>query len=85
MMAHYSGLRFLMKRPPLNDRLKSLGFSQGSQITLYGSRFEIMSEPIVMAETLVLIDAIEVKSGQFRRVRIPLPILKMAEPNRSAA
>jgi hypothetical protein len=66
-------------------RLKELGFAQGNQITLYGEKFELVSEPIVLADHLFLVDAIEMRSGQLRRVRIPLPILKMADGERSAA
>jgi len=35
-------------------------------------------DPIIVTETLVLVDAIETKSGERKRVPIPLPILKMA-------
>lgn len=59
-------------------RLKSLGFTQGSQMKLYGEDFEMTGEPTVVTDDVVLVDAIEKKSGQLRRVRIPLPILKMA-------
>ena len=45
---------------------------------LYGEKFEFVGEPIVMADNLILVDAIETKSGQFRRVRIPLTTVKMA-------
>jgi hypothetical protein len=44
---------------------------------LYGERFEVASEPIVLSDDLVLVDAIETKSGKMRRVRVPLPILRM--------
>jgi hypothetical protein len=30
---------------------------------LYGEEFEVVSDPIVVADHLVLVDAIEVKSG----------------------
>jgi hypothetical protein len=45
---------------------------------LYGENFEVASEPMVLTGDLVLVDAIETKSGKLKRVRIPLPILKMA-------
>ena len=69
----------------LCTRLKGLGFAQGNQMKLYGEEFEVASEPIVMGDNLVLVDAIETKSGRLRRVRIPLPILKMAHGERNAA
>lgn len=33
---------------------------------------------MVVTDDLVLVDAIEKKTGKMKRVRIPLPILKMA-------
>lgn len=60
------------------ERLKRLGFSRQQQIRLYGSQFEVVADPLVMTENVVFVDAIEQKSGQLRRVRIPLNILKMA-------
>lgn len=63
---------------PLTVRLKDLGFRQGNQMRLYGENFELASEPMIVTTSLVLVDAIEKKSGRRRRVRIPLPILKIA-------
>ena len=64
--------------PALTSRLKSLGFTLGNRMRLYGEMFEMAGDPIIVDETLVLVDAIQTKSGERRRVRIPLPILKMA-------
>ena len=69
----------------LRTRLKQVGFTQGNQMKLYGHEFELLGEPIVVGDNLVFVDAIEKKSGQLRRVRIPLPIVKMANAERSAA
>jgi hypothetical protein len=73
------------KHVSLCTRLQQLGFTQGSRMKLYGEEFELHSEPIVMADNLVLVDAIEKKSGHLRRVRIPLPIVNMANGERRAA
>ena len=62
----------------LCTRLKGLGFAPGNQMKLYGLQFEVVSEPIVMGDDLVFVDATETRSGRPRRVRIPLPITKMA-------
>ena len=62
----------------LCERLKQLGFSRHSQIRLYGSLFELMGDPLVISERVVLVDAVERKSGESCRVRIPLNIVKMA-------
>jgi hypothetical protein len=64
--------------PALTSRLKSLGFTLGNRMRLYGEMFEIAGDPIIVNDILVLVDAIEAKSGERKRVRIPLPILKMA-------
>jgi hypothetical protein len=66
------------KQINLSARLKVLGFAKGNQMKLYGQVFELVSEPIVMSDDVVLVDATEAKSGQPRRVRIPLPIVNMA-------
>ena len=66
------------KQTHLCERLKLLGFTQGEQVRLYGLQFELRGDPLVMADNLVLIDAIDRKSGESRRVRIPLTILNMA-------
>lgn len=63
---------------PLIIKLKNLGFSVGSRMRLYGEIFEMASEPIVVSNSLVLVDAIEIRSGEQKRIRIPLPILKVA-------
>jgi hypothetical protein len=73
------------KQISLSARLKRLGFTKGNQMKLYGEVFEFVSEPIVMADNVVLLDATERKSGQSRRVRIPLPIVNMASAERTAA
>ena len=66
------------KQVNLTARLKRLGFTRGNQMRLYGEVFELVSEPILIADDVVLMDATDKKSGLSRRVRIPLPIVKMA-------
>ena len=56
----------------------SWAFHGQSQIRLYGSQFELVGDPLVISEDVVLMDAIERKSGESCRVRIPLNIVKMA-------
>jgi len=62
----------------LCERLKQLGFSRESQIRLYGSQFELVGDPLVISDGVVFVDAVERKSGESCRVRIPLNIVKMA-------
>ena len=69
----------------LCSKLKQLGFSQENQMRLYGQEFEFLSDPIVMGDDAVFVDAIEKRSRQTRRIRIPLPIVNMANSQRNAA
>ena len=62
----------------LCERLKQLGYSRQSHIRLYGSQFQLVGDPLVISEDVVLVDAVEQKSGECCRVRIPLNIVKMA-------
>ena len=66
------------KQIHVSVKLKRLGFTKGNQVKLYGEVFELVSEPILVAEDVVLVDATETRSGRSRRVRIPLPIVNMA-------
>jgi len=52
---------------------------------LYGEVFEFLSEPIVLTDDVVFVDATERKTGQTRRVRIPLPIVNIANRQQNAA
>ena len=52
---------------------------------LYGEEFELLSDPFIVGNDVVFVDAIERKSRQQRRVRIPLPIVHMANNQRTAA
>jgi len=66
------------KQVNLSKRLKILGFTKGSQMKLYGEVFDLISEPIFVADSVVQVDATERKSGQSRLVPLPLPIVNMA-------
>ncbi|HXY15460.1 MAG TPA: hypothetical protein VEI26_13250 [Terriglobales bacterium] len=52
---------------------------------LYGEEFELLSDPVIVGNGLVFVDVVESKSRTQRRVRIPLPIINMANNQRSAA
>jgi hypothetical protein len=52
---------------------------------LYGQEFELLSDPIVVADDIVFVDAIDKKSREMRRVRIPLTIVSRAKGDRRAA
>ena len=65
-------------------RLKGLGFAKGNQVKLYGDVYELVEDPVVVTNSVVLFDATETKSGEFRRVRVPLPIVNMANRQNAA-
>jgi methyl coenzyme M reductase subunit C-like uncharacterized protein (methanogenesis marker protein 7) len=69
----------------LSMRLQRLGFKQESQMRLYGQEFELVSDPIVVADDVVFVDAIEKKAKEMRRVRIPLTVVSRARGERTAA
>ena len=69
----------------LSERLQRLGFTTGNQMKLYGEVFDFLSEPIVLTDNVVLVDVKEKKSGQTRRVRVPLPVIHMANGSSTAA
>jgi hypothetical protein len=68
----------------LCDAIKRLGYSQYTQVKLFGKVFDLVSDPITDGENLVFIVGQDKKSGQVRRVPIPLPIVHMARQQRSA-
>jgi hypothetical protein len=61
----------------LCERLKKLGYSQGNRVRMYGEEFDLISDPIIVQDQLVVVDGVERKSSSFRRIRIPLPIVRM--------
>lgn len=69
----------------LCERLKRLGFAQENRMRLYGQEFDLISDPFIVENDVVFVDAIERKSQVQRRVRIPLPIVHMANSERMAA
>jgi hypothetical protein len=69
----------------LCETIKRLGYGQNNQVRLYGEVFDLMSDPVSIGENFVFVDALERRSGQLRRVRIPSSIVKMARIKRRAA
>ena len=69
----------------LCETIKRLGYSKNNQVRLYGEVFDLVSDPVAIGENLVFVDALERKSGQVRRVRIPPTIVQMARVKRRAA
>ena len=75
----------MANQPSFTARLKKLGFARGNQMRLYGGNFEIAGEPIIISDDEVLVDTIDVKLGTVKRMRIPLPVLKVAHEKKRAA
>ncbi len=69
----------------LCERLKRLGYEKNKQLRMYGQDFDLISDPITIGEHLYVVDAIERKSKNLRRVRIPLPVINMARQELPAA
>jgi hypothetical protein len=55
------------KQVSLCKGLRQLGFTQGNQMKLYAEQFELRGAPIASGDDLVLVAAIENKSGRSRR------------------
>ncbi len=69
----------------LCQRIKRLGYAQDHQIALYGEVFEVVSDPFVVGQNLVFVDARERRSGHLRRVRIPTQVIETAKRDLRAA
>jgi hypothetical protein len=69
----------------LCETIKRLGYSKNSQVKLHGDVFDLVSDPVAVGENFVFVDALDRKSGQVRRVRIPPTIVQMARIRRRAA
>lgn len=67
------------------EKLKRLGYGQNSQIKLYGDKYDVTGDPVVITDNLVVVDAVETKSGRTRRVRIPMNILNIAWQEKQSA
>ena len=67
----------------LCERIRRVGYAQGKQVSLYGHIFDLVSDPFVVGENIVMLDGVDRQSGQPRRLRIPLPIVQMAKDNSS--
>ena len=73
------------KPDTLCETIRRLGYAKGNQVRLYGEAFDLVSDPVSVGENFVFVDALERKSGQVRRVRIPPTIVQMARIKRRAA
>ena len=70
----------LSRDDELCERLKALGYAHRNRIRMYGEEFDLTSNPIADGNGFA-IEAISRKSGNARRVRIPLSIVQMITKN----
>jgi len=59
-------------------KLQRLGYSAQQRIRLYGEEFDLVSNPIP-EDNGFAVDGISRKSGNLRRVRIPLSVVHVVE------
>ena len=72
------------RKKSLVNNLRKLGYERNKQVRLYGADYALTSDPMIVGDRLVVIDATERKSGQTTRIRIPLTILIAASQNLAA-
>jgi hypothetical protein len=76
---HYHHTALHTQGTPKRERFYSeLGFTQWNQVKLRGDVFELFGAPIVMTDNSRPLCASKKKSRQLKRVRIPHPIVNMA-------
>jgi len=68
----------------LCETIKRLGFARNNQVKLYGEIFELVSDPVIVGDHLVFVDALKKGSSKVLRVRIPPVIVRMARIKRRA-
>jgi len=74
-----------MSELSISESVKRLGYARNNQVRLYGQVFEVVSDPVSIGDHLVFVDAVELKTGQVRRVTIPRTIVQMARRGGHAA
>ena len=58
------------------ERLKTLGYEHKNRIRMYGEEFDLISNPM-SDEQGFAIEAVSRKTGNARKLRIPLSIVQM--------
>lgn len=74
-----------MNQAKVCDKLKHLGYSRKSRIHMYGEVFELTSDPHFVRDHLVVVDAVDGRSGNPQRIGIPLMVVQMVEQELRAA
>ena len=66
-------------RTTIRENIKRLGYANNRQVRLYGQSFLLVSDPIVEGERVAFVEGVESKTRRVRRIRIPLPIVMIAQ------
>ncbi len=69
----------------LCERLKQLGYAKNQKLRMYGEEFDLLSDPHVIENQVVVVDAVVRKSGAMRRLSIPLSVVQMIRNETRAA
>ncbi len=69
----------------LCERLKQLGYTKNKHLRMYGEDFDLLSDPEVVHDRLVVVDVVVRKSGVLRRLSIPLSAVQMVRNEKRAA
>ena len=69
----------------LCERLKQLGYAKNQPLRMYGEDFDLLSDPQVVGDQLIIVDAVVRKSGVLRRLSIPVSTVQMVTNERRAA
>jgi hypothetical protein len=79
VLGQVRGARMTEKeRTTLLERLRQLGYRRNKHIKLYGEKFLLTGDPIVVDDHHAFVEAIDRKSGAAKRIAIPLPVLDVA-------
>ena len=66
------------KEPFVCSRLRHMGFAHGLKVKLYGDEFDLESNPHPQ-ESQYVIEAISHRSGDLRRISLPMSITGLIE------
>ena len=76
--ARLFGASMTDKQKDICTHLKGLGYAKGKQIKLYGEVLNFLGDPIVVNDEVVVVDAQDDRTGESKRIRIPLPVVNVA-------
>lgn len=62
----------------LVENVRRMGFKADQRVSLYGHTYDLISEPILVRD-LVLIDAIDCVTRELRRIRLPEQLVRRAK------